>query len=257
MSRAGDAIAAYRARTVLPLAAQAGMAAVAGAAAVTSFDGLRALAERCGTPYAISFLLPVAVDAAAAVATLVWLTSTIPAVITEARRLAWTAIVLSVLGNAAEHAFSVLQIVPPPVYTVALAALVGAVAPAIFGAVVHLAVAASRGGGPVTTLAAGHGAVTPRPMPVVAAGAPDAGGDAADRSSDDTAGQEKAPVAPREALEGTKISRARAFYRWQRSLGVTPSPADVNMWIDSANYVKPGQLEQWEQELTRERLSVV
>lgn len=141
---AQEVIAALRRRSALPVPAQGGMLAVAGAAAVTSFQGLRGLASRAGTPPEIAFLLPVAVDAAAAVATLVWLTAEDLAVRAEARRLAWTAIVLSVIGNGADHALAVLGYIPPVYVVVVTAALVGGVAPAIFGATVHLAVHAGR-----------------------------------------------------------------------------------------------------------------
>lgn len=253
ISELAAAVGRYRARTTLPLLAQGGMLVVAGAAAVTSFDGLRGLAQRCGTPPQITFLLPVAIDAAAAVATLVWLTNAVPAVSSEARRLAWAAIILSVIGNAADHALGVLGYVPSPVVMVGIAAVVGAIPPAIFGTVVHLAVAASRRD--VSTPAAPR-AVFARPIPPVTVTStpdqpdPDEDAGAADQT-------DAVPAPPAEALEGTKVARARAFYRWQRSLGASPTPADVNAWIESVNYVKPRDVEQWEQELTRERLSIV
>lgn len=144
MSRIGDAVHQYRERTPLPITAQAGMLVVAGAAAVTSFDGLRGLAVRCGTPEGIAFLLPVSIDAAAAVATVVWLTYALPAVAAEARNLAWTAIGLSVVGNAVEHALAVLRVAVDPTVMIVVAVVVGGVPPAIYGAIVHLGVAATR-----------------------------------------------------------------------------------------------------------------
>src|SRR5699024_8853677 len=51
----------------------AGIAVVATAAAVMSFDALRRLAERAGVGASLSWLLPIAVDAAIIVATRTWL----------------------------------------------------------------------------------------------------------------------------------------------------------------------------------------
>jgi len=112
-----------------------GLFVVAVAAAVLSFASLRHLATVCGTSERLAWLLPVAVDAAAVVATRVWLSRRVPAgARRQARRLAVGAIVLSVVGNATDHLLSAYRIVPPWQAVVAVAA----VAPAVLGAVAHL-----------------------------------------------------------------------------------------------------------------------
>lgn len=112
-----------------------GLFVVAVAAAVLSFASLRHLAAICGTSERLAWLLPVAIDAAAVVATRVWLSRRVPAGARhQARRLAIGAIVLSVVGNAADHVLSAFRIVPPWYAVVA----VGAVAPAVLGTVAHL-----------------------------------------------------------------------------------------------------------------------
>ncbi|TDV40124.1 DUF2637 domain-containing protein [Actinophytocola oryzae] len=113
----------------------AGLAAVAVAASVLSFASLRHLAEACGTSGRLAWLLPVAIDAAAVVATRVWLARQAPAPARrQARRIALGAIVLSVVGNAVDHVLAAYRIVPPWWTVVAVAA----VAPAVLGAVAHL-----------------------------------------------------------------------------------------------------------------------
>lgn len=141
---ASDALRRYRKRTPLPLTAQAGILVVAAAAAVISFDGLRTLGERAGIPHDIAWLLPISVDAAAAVATVVWLNYAVEEVAAEAKRLAYVAIAVSVGGNAAQHGLSVLGVVLPLWGQVLIAALVGAIAPGMFGAIIHLGVSAVR-----------------------------------------------------------------------------------------------------------------
>ncbi|MEU0468265.1 DUF2637 domain-containing protein [Amycolatopsis sp. NPDC006131] len=112
-----------------------GLAVVALAAAVLSFASLRHLAIVCGTPTGLAWLLPVCIDAAAVVATRLWLSGETPA---EARRfaraLALAMIVLSVAGNGADHALAAYGILPPWWAVVAVAS----VPPAVLGAVAHL-----------------------------------------------------------------------------------------------------------------------
>jgi hypothetical protein len=134
-----------------------GLAAVALAAALLSFASLRNLAVVCGTPPGLAWLLPVCIDAAALVATRVWLTGDAPdAARRAARLLALTMIVLSVAGNATDHALAAYAVRPPWWAVVAVAA----VPPAVLGAVAHLAALA---------------AVRPRPDRSVPAAPSDAG----------------------------------------------------------------------------------
>jgi hypothetical protein len=120
--------------------AQAGIVGVATAAAVLSFSSLRALAISTNTWSWIAWLLPISLDAAAATATFVWLRTDRREIVRLAATIAWSTIVLSVVGNGVHHAFQALGIVPW--WWVAL--IVGAVPPAVFGAVVHLAITAAK-----------------------------------------------------------------------------------------------------------------
>jgi hypothetical protein len=119
-----------------------GLAVVALAAAVLSFDALRVLAEMAGTPATLAPLLPLTVDAAALVATRVWLAAGAPVRARSfARFLALGMICLSVAGNAVSHWLVAYQVTPPWWAVVAVAA----VPPAVLGAVAHLAALAGRG----------------------------------------------------------------------------------------------------------------
>jgi hypothetical protein len=113
-----------------------GLAIVALAAAVLSFAALRELAVLAGTPTDLAWLLPITLDAAALVASRIWLAAGAP---DEARRfarlLALAMIGLSVAGNATSHALVAYQVTPPWWAVVAVAA----VPPAVLGAVAHLA----------------------------------------------------------------------------------------------------------------------
>ncbi|MFD2396794.1 DUF2637 domain-containing protein [Prauserella oleivorans] len=117
-----------------------GLAVVAAAAAVLSFDALRQLAVLAGTPAGLAWLLPVTVDAAALVATRLWLAGAEGAR-RFARTLALSMIGLSVAGNATSHELVAYQVVPPWWAVVAVAA----VPPAVLGAVAHLAALAVPG----------------------------------------------------------------------------------------------------------------
>lgn len=125
--------------TDLPKSVRALIALVGVAAAVLSFDTLRALAIVCGTPDRIAFLLPVAVDLAAAVATVLWLRARRADVVELARRIAWSTLAASVVGNGLEHYLVAEHVAPHWTLVVA----VGAVPAAILGAIVHLAVVAT------------------------------------------------------------------------------------------------------------------
>lgn len=126
-----------RARTVL----YALLLVVAGAAAVLSFAALRDLALICGFAPWLAWLLPVVVDAGAAAGSLVWLGGPTAASARRfARALALALLGLSVAANALGHGLAAFAISPPWWVVVA----VSAIAPAVLGAVVHLAVLVGR-----------------------------------------------------------------------------------------------------------------
>jgi hypothetical protein len=114
---------------------------VAAAAAVLSFAALRDLALLCGFSPQLAWLLPVVVDAGAAAGSLVWLGGW---AVSSARRFA-RALALALLGssvaaNALGHGLAAFALAPPWWVVV----IVSAVAPAVLGAVVHLAVLVGR-----------------------------------------------------------------------------------------------------------------
>ena len=117
------------------------LAVVAGAAAMLSFAALRDLALLCGFARGLAWLLPVIVDVGAAAGSLVWLG---PAAGTEARlfarRLALGLLGLSVAANALGHGLAAYALAPPWWVVVALSGI----APAVLGAMVHLAVLVGR-----------------------------------------------------------------------------------------------------------------
>lgn len=122
----------------------AGLAVVLAAAAVLSFAALRDLAIAVRVSVQLAFLLPIAVDAGAAVSCAVWLS---PSARPDARRFAcwltWALLGATVVGNAAQLGMHANAVVPP--WWVAV--LVGAVPPAVVGGVVHLLVLVGRGAG--------------------------------------------------------------------------------------------------------------
>lgn len=113
------------------------LAVVAVAAAVLSFSALRDLALMCGFSARLAWLLPVTIDAGAAAASLVWLGQWSAAGADRyARALALLLLGGSVAGNALGHALQAYAVAPPWWVVVA----VSAIAPAVAGAVIHLAV---------------------------------------------------------------------------------------------------------------------
>ncbi|WP_337830616.1 DUF2637 domain-containing protein [Pseudonocardia sp. TMWB2A] len=112
---------------------------VAGAAVVLSFTTLQQLAMLCRFPTWTAWLIPVVVDAGAAAGTLAWMARTGPAR-RFGRWLALALLALSVGGNALGHGLAAAGTVPH--WGVAVG--VGAVAPAVLFAMVHLAVLAGR-----------------------------------------------------------------------------------------------------------------
>jgi hypothetical protein len=114
-----------------------GLAVVLAAAAALSFDALRGLAIAVGIPGHFAWLLPIAVDAGAAVSCATWLGGrTTPDAARFAGRMTWSLLGVTVVGNAGQlgmHAYGVT----PPWW---VAALVGAIPPAVVGSTVHLIV---------------------------------------------------------------------------------------------------------------------
>jgi hypothetical protein len=114
---------------------------VAAAAAVLSFSALRDLALLCGFAPELAWLLPVVVDAGAAAGSLVWLGGRAPELARRfARALALGLLGLSVGANALAHGLDAYRLAPAWWVVVA----VSAIAPAVLGAVVHLAVLFGR-----------------------------------------------------------------------------------------------------------------
>lgn len=126
-----------------------GLGVVLAAAAVLSFHGLRELALAVSIPAEFAWLLPVAVDAGAAVACACWLGRDIPKDAQGfAQKLTWGLLVLTVVANAAQLGMHANGLNPP--WWVAV--LVGAIPPAVLGSVVHLAVLVGRTQGAVDEL---------------------------------------------------------------------------------------------------------
>ena len=125
---------------------------VAAAAAVLSFASLRDLALLCGFAGSFAWLLPIVIDAGAAAGCLVWLGRGQHAGRRFARSLTWVLLASSMAGNAVMHGLSAYQLAPPWWLVV----IVSAVAPAVLGAVVHLAVLTAQASSGRPELAA-HG----------------------------------------------------------------------------------------------------
>ena len=114
---------------------------VAGAAAMLSFAALRDLALRCGFAPLLAWMLPVVVDAGAAAGSLVWLGERAGERARRfARRLALGLLGLSVAANALGHGLAAFVLLPPWWVVVVLSGI----APAVLGAMVHLAVLVGR-----------------------------------------------------------------------------------------------------------------
>lgn len=132
------------------------LSVVASAAAVLSFSALRDLALLCGFDRSLAWLLPLVVDCGAAAGCVVWLSSSSsfgedqlgartspredPGPRRFARALTWLLLASSVVGNALVHGLSAYHL--QPAWWVVVA--VSAIAPAVLGATVHLAVLVGR-----------------------------------------------------------------------------------------------------------------
>jgi hypothetical protein len=123
-----------------------GMAVAATSAAVSSFSGLRSLAEVAGWVPAMAWLFPLTVDAYAMTATRVWLVGSARSQRAQrfARANAVGAILMSLTGNAIYHLIAVGLVATNWVVVVA----VGAVPPLVLGLVSHLAVLRTQVDGP-------------------------------------------------------------------------------------------------------------
>lgn len=118
-----------------------GLVVVLTAAAVLSFAALRDLGIAVRIHRELAWLLPIAVDAGAAVSCGAWLSPRSPADAARfARALTWALLVLTVSANAAGLGMAAAGITPPWWAAV----LVGAIPPAVVGGVVHLAVLLGR-----------------------------------------------------------------------------------------------------------------
>jgi hypothetical protein len=115
------------------------LALVALAAAVLSFSALRDLALVCGFSGGLAWLLPVTIDAGAAAGALAWLGGPVAGRL-FGRTLTWALLSTSVVGNAVSHYLSAYHLAP----AWWLVVLVSAVAPAVLGCGVHLAVLVGR-----------------------------------------------------------------------------------------------------------------
>jgi Protein of unknown function (DUF2637) len=211
---------------------------VAGAAAMLSFAALRDLAELCGFTPALAWLLPVVVDAGAAAGSLVWLGAHTGELARRfARRLALGLLGLSVGANALGHGLAAFVLLPPWWVVVILSGI----APAVLGAMVHLAVLVGRLDGrvsdplPATEPAAARTAWADPPVardagsspsrwnspPPAAYWPPDAWapGDGTADTEQDSA--ERCAAAPADARAAELIAAGVGRRRLSRELGVT------------------------------------
>jgi hypothetical protein len=119
-----------------------GLAVVLIAAAALSFNSLRLLAIACRVDPHLAALLPICVDAGAAVATRAWLSGrTSQEAERYARRMTWTLLALTVTGNATHQVMNGQGVA---VWMLVVMVIVGAVPAAVMGAAVHLAVLLGR-----------------------------------------------------------------------------------------------------------------
>lgn len=124
------------------------MGVVLAAAAVLSFDGLQGLALTVRIPAHLAWLLPIVVDAGAAVSCATWLGGRSSRDAARyAGRMTWSLLATTVIGNAG-HLGMVAENITPPWW---VAVLVGAIAPAVVGSTVHLVVLLTRRGPAVET----------------------------------------------------------------------------------------------------------
>lgn len=102
----------------------AGLAVVAGAAAVLSFATVRDLADSAGYPPNLGWLLPVVIDATAVVGSRIWLAGIgCPGAIRYARALALAAAAVTIGANVLQHGLTAYHQTPPWWLVAALAAI--------------------------------------------------------------------------------------------------------------------------------------
>lgn len=109
-------------------------------AATLSFAGLDGLAVSCYIAPGLAPLLPLVIDVGVAVAAWVWRRGVNPEASRLAGRMTWSLLVLTVLGNGSHLGMEAGHVTPPWW----CAALVGAIPPAVAGAVAHLLVLLAR-----------------------------------------------------------------------------------------------------------------
>lgn len=164
-----------------------GATLVGAATAATSATSLYELAVLCGIPDVLAAALPIALDAGAGVAALVWIAE-------HGERRAWgrgvaiAALAATLAGNGVQHAITsgLLQVTLP------LVLVVGACIPAMLFCCVHLAALMARPAPTVRPLR------TPKPRP----------GRATPSSPD--------PVGPRETAPDAKVAAGSTALDWAR-----------------------------------------
>lgn len=126
-----------------------GAGLVGASTAATSAVSLYSLAVLCGIPAPLAAALPIALDAGAGVAALVWITER-GELRTWGRGVAVAALVATLAGNGVQHAITsgLLAVTLP------LVLLVGACIPAMLWAVVHLSALMARTPDDVSAVAA-------------------------------------------------------------------------------------------------------
>ncbi|HEY1969101.1 MAG TPA: DUF2637 domain-containing protein, partial [Pseudonocardia sp.] len=132
----------------------AGLAVVAGSAAVLSFATVRDLALGSGYPPGLAWLLPVVIDATAAVGSRIWLGGGgHPAAVRYARALALSAAAVTIAANVLQHGLAAHRLAPPWW----LVAVLAAIPPTALVAVAHQVALLAR----LRAVIDPHRAVTP------------------------------------------------------------------------------------------------
>ena len=129
-----------------------GATLVWASAAVMSFAGLDGLATSCLIAPTIAWLLPLVIDVGVAVAVWVWRRGVNPEASRLAGRMTWSLLVLTILGNGSHLGMEASHLTPPWW----VAAVVGAIPPAVAGAVAHLLVLLARTADVPMSLINGH-----------------------------------------------------------------------------------------------------
>lgn len=113
------------------------LAIVAAAVAILSFVTLRDLAKMCGVKDYLAWLLPIGIDAGGIAASLIWADRQAPPGVRKfGATITIGAVILSVIGNAAQHVLATSHKGAP----LWLVITVAAVPPLILGCVAHLVI---------------------------------------------------------------------------------------------------------------------